>query len=289
MFWNWSCRKLVQDEFPDYDPVPVVNGILIADSTLKIHVSLAGKIDTTRLPYVENAVVTLYIDNNLTGFMEYDTAGFYTSATLVKPETTYKCIIEIPSFDPVICEEYIPSPPEIIETEIESYGGKDRDGMNFSTLYVTLKNTPTDNIYFEARVREFAGSNFSYVDFVEIDDPVLLNEGISNYVFSNELISDNSYRLKLNFYEPSGSRFSDSTGFYKGFHPLVVELRQTSKEYYNYTKHLYLYELGRFPEIVGGVVTTKPVYSNVVNGYGIFAGYSCTFSDTIRIPPVKER
>lgn len=269
---NWSCRKLVQDEFPDFDPVPVVNGILVADSTLKIHVSLAGKIDSNRLPYVENAAVTLYIDNNVTGFMEYDTAGFYTSATLVQPETIYKCIVEIPGFEPVICENHVPPPPEIIETEFIVDGGRNRDGMNYSTALVTFKNSPDKNLYFEVRFREYYSSSFYYTYFVEVDDPVLLNEGTSEFVFSNELISGDSYQLKLNIPDPSGS-----TG--------MVELRQTSKDYYKYVKNLYLYEAGRYPEIVGGVVTANPLYSNVENGYGIFAGYSYSYSEKLRIFP----
>jgi hypothetical protein len=30
-----SCHKLIQDEFPDFTPVPTVNSFLIADSTIK--------------------------------------------------------------------------------------------------------------------------------------------------------------------------------------------------------------------------------------------------------------
>ena len=57
-----SCRELVTDEFPEYTPIPTVNSILLKDSTIKVQVSLAGKLDTNQLALIDNAEVLLYVD-----------------------------------------------------------------------------------------------------------------------------------------------------------------------------------------------------------------------------------
>jgi hypothetical protein len=47
-----SCREPVQNEFPDFTPVPTVNSFLVADSIIKVHVSMAGKMDKVPLTVV---------------------------------------------------------------------------------------------------------------------------------------------------------------------------------------------------------------------------------------------
>lgn len=57
-----SCKELVQDEFPDFLQVPTVNSYIIADSIIKLNISLADKLDSLPLTTVDNADVELYID-----------------------------------------------------------------------------------------------------------------------------------------------------------------------------------------------------------------------------------
>jgi hypothetical protein len=64
-------------------------------------------------------------------------------------------------------------------------------------------------------------------------------------------------------------------------YPLIVELRSVSYNYYQFVKQKYLYELGRYPEFKAGSIQAFPLYSNVTDGYGIFAGYSVLKADTI--------
>jgi hypothetical protein len=59
LLFLFSCSKLVQDEFPYFPQTPVINSILVAGNSLKLHVSLTSKIDTTLLPVVNDATVFL--------------------------------------------------------------------------------------------------------------------------------------------------------------------------------------------------------------------------------------
>ena len=58
----FSCRELVNDEFPDFTSVPTVNSILVAGEPAIIQVSIAGKLDTNKIVLVNNAEVLLYVD-----------------------------------------------------------------------------------------------------------------------------------------------------------------------------------------------------------------------------------
>jgi len=62
MLLNYSCRKLVQSDFPDFKQVLTVNSFLKADSLLKVHISLASKLDTNELKGWDNAQIQLFAD-----------------------------------------------------------------------------------------------------------------------------------------------------------------------------------------------------------------------------------
>jgi hypothetical protein len=76
----FSCRELVTDEFPGFTAVPTVNSILIAGKPLKVHVSLAEKLDTNQLTLVNNADISLYIDGNYEENLLPDENGIYISS-----------------------------------------------------------------------------------------------------------------------------------------------------------------------------------------------------------------
>jgi hypothetical protein len=99
-------------------------------------------------------------------------------------------------------------------------------------------------------------------------------------IFSNRLISDNQYTMKVNYTTGSHSQI-DNGPWITNLDPFVIELRSVSKEYYQYNRQKYLYETGRFPEFGIGANIAFPLFSNVEGGYGIVASYSSFVSDTI--------
>lgn len=80
-----SCREIVTDEFPGFTPVPTVNSILIAGKPMKVHVSLAEKLDTNQLTLVNDAAISLYIDGNYAENLFSDEDGIYFSSSIVEP------------------------------------------------------------------------------------------------------------------------------------------------------------------------------------------------------------
>lgn len=275
-----SCRKLVQNEFPDFKQVPTVNSILKADSLLKVHISLASKLDTNELKGVYNAQVQLYVDDMFKELLISNGNGIYTSTTIVEPLKKYECRVDIAGYETVICSNSIPKPSCLRDIIHISVAGKDQEGMTFPAVKFTFSATKNERSYYEARIRLIEYGAEQIADMYNIVDPVLLNEGLPLSVFSNELFIDTTYTMLINYFTGSASS-SNGGPMTTTLYPFILEVRSVSYDYYQFVRQKYLYDIGRFPQFGLSSSQAFQLYSNVKNGYGIFAGYSSVISDTI--------
>lgn len=278
----FSCRELVTDQFADFDAKPVVNAFLVEGATFKVNVSLAEKLDTNKLAYVDDAAVELYIDGHFAEKAEYDDLGWYFSDIVIEPSKTYKCNVSIPGFEAVQCEQTLPPKPVIVDVTHINISGKNEEGVSYPAIILTIENIPGQKQYFEVQLRSI--QELGYIrdcGIQPIVDQVILNEGLPLPLFSNESIADSVYSLYLNYTTFHSSRKNDGptrTVLY----PLVVELRSVSYDYYRYKKQLHLYNEGRYAEgIINSMINTN-LYSNVDGGFGVFSSYSYVLSDTIK-------
>jgi|WetSurMetagenome_2_1015567.scaffolds.fasta_scaffold11784_4 hypothetical protein len=275
-----SCREIVTDEFPGFTPVPTVNSILIAGNPLKVHVSLAEKLDTNQLTLVNDADISLYIDGNYTETLLPDENGIYFSSSLVMTGRSYKLEVKVPGYETIKCNEILPAPSPIFNIIHNSYAGKDEEGVIYPSLTFSLRTNTSESQYFEVIIRLLQGKDERLATLKKITDPVLLNEGLPLTIFSNEIIKDSVYTMTINY-------FTGGYGSYGGgpsktdLYPLIIELRSCSGSYYQFIKQKYLYEKGRFPEFPAASINAFPLFSNIPGGYGIFAGYSVVVSDTL--------
>ncbi len=279
-FSFYSCRKLVQSDFPDFKQVPTVNSFLKADSLIKVHVSLAAKLDTNELQGINNASVQLFVDDVFKELLTSTGNGVFTSTTIVEPLKKYECKVDIPGYETVSCSNSIPKPSHLRGIIHISIAGKDQEGMTYPAVKFTFSNSKNEKCYYEARIRliEYGSEQIAYM--YSIVDPVLLNEGLPLSVFSNELITDTAYTMTINYF--TGSASSTNGGpMITTLYPFILEVRSVSYDYYQFARQKYLYDSGRFPEFGLSSNQAFQLYSNVKNGYGIFAGYSIVISDTI--------
>ena len=282
-FYFSSCRKLVQSDFPDFAPAPVVNSFLSADSLLKVHISLASKLDTNELKGLDNAQVQLYVDEVFKELLTSKGNGVFNSTTIVEPLKKYECRVAIPGYETVSCSTSIPKPSHLRDITSIAIAGKDQEGMTYPAVKFTFSNNSAEKQYYEARIRLFGRETGATL--INIVDPVLLNEGLPLSVFSNELITDTVYTMTINYF--TGSAGSSNGGPTRtNLYPFILELRSVSYDYYQFARQKYLYNSGRFPEFGLSSNQAFQLYSNVKNGHGIFAGYSSVISDTI-IPQYK--
>ena len=276
----YSCRELVQDEFPDFTSVPTVNSILVAGEPAIIQVSIAGKLDTNKIVLVNNAEVLLYVDGVYKETLILSDKGIYSSSFVVEKLKTYRCEVNIPGYKTVTCSDSIPETTIISDIIHIDKAGKDEEGMTYPAIKFTFTNDPSEKKYFEVIIRLIQYRHERVATLETITDPVLLNEGLPIALFSNESIKGNNYSMTLNYFTGSAGS-TNGEPVQTTLFPLILEVRSVSSNYYQFVKQKYLYEIGRYPEFMAASTTAFPLYSNITGGYGIFAGYSVTKSDTI--------
>lgn len=299
-----SCRSLVTDEFETYDSSPTVNCILIDGKPIEVNLTMTGSIDTLDLETIEDAEVELFVDSAFVETLEYASDGIYTSETVVEQLKNYNCKIAILNYDTLICSETLPESMPIKNIEHVNIAGYDEEGTSYPAIKVTFKTNTAIRQYFEIIINYYhEESDFVYneengewdeidlgkvqyqANLVSISDPVLLSEGLSIALFSNEQITDSVYTMTLNY--TTGSSFSNNSNggaFKTTLYPYTVELRTITYDYYLYKKQYYLYEKGLDGDGLLTPVTASPIYSNIDDAYGIFAGYSSVITDTLTPP-----
>ena len=292
----FSCRELVQDDFPDFKSIPTVNSILIEGKPISVLVTRSEKLDSFSLSSINDAEIELFVDGKITQKTGSSGEGIYTSSIVAEPIKEYKFKVIIPDFDTIVCSQSLPAPTPILKIEHFNIAGRDQEGTTYPAVKLTFKNDKSVQRYYEVSIRFFV-KHHSWSDEEEylesrsvqipaITDPVLLNEGLLIMLFSNELIQDSVCTITLNY---STGQSSSSGGSYRtSLFPFVVELRSVTYDYYRYKKQFYLYNQGRWADGLTNTTPPSPLYSNIENGYGIFAGYAVFTSDTITPEPYEN-
>lgn len=275
-----SCRELVTDDFPEFTAVPAVNSILIAGKPLKVHVSLAEKLDTNELAVVNDANILLSIDGNYAETLIPDGNGIYLSSSLIEPMKSYEMEVNVPGYETISCNEILPSPSPILKIIHNNNAGKDEEGIIYPSVSVSFKTNSSVIQNFEIVIRTLQNGYESTATQKKITDPVLLNEGLPLTIFNNEIIRDSAYTMTINYFTGGSEKIGDEP-WHTTLVPLIIELRSCSADYYRFVKQKYLYEKGRYPEFLAASTNASPLFSNIQGGYGIFAGYSVVVSDTL--------
>lgn len=278
-----SCRIEVQDEFPDFPKHAAVNAFLAKGEPLQVHVSLATKLDTSPLGIVDNAEVSLYVNQVFRETLTYTDSGLYRSSIIAEAGKEYSCKVKVPGYEALSCSQLMPEVPVLKAIEHINIAGKDEEGTSFPAVKITFQNQPGQLAYYEIEMRIIfnrQGTDIRPAEIHTIVDPVILNEGLPMALFSNELIADSLYTITLNYTTNQAS--SRGGAFRTTLFPMVLEFRKVTVDYYRFKKQLFLYEQGRFADgIISGMTNTN-LYSNIDQGYGIFAAYSAVLSDTIK-------
>lgn len=282
-----SCRTLVTDEFDEFPNTLTVNCIPKTGNEFRVHVSRTDEINNQSLAIVENAIVELFADSIFVEQLIYEEDGLYISNSVAEPNTTYHLKVSVSDDEIVQSIQELPHLPELLNVKHISSAGVDADGLIYPAMEVTFRTNPNELEYFEIILstvhdltRRDQGIEIRQAWLEKIEDKVLLNEGLPMALFSNAIIEDSVYTMHLN-YGVSGYSGSGEGPLIPDLNPIFVELRKVTKEYYDYRKQRYLYEQNKFPEFSVTPPSSFKLYSNVENGFGIFAGYSSVVSDTI--------
>ena len=277
-----SCHSLVDDKFPNYEPVPVLNGLLQADSAFKVQLSLTANLTDTAPTYVSNARVIIESNVATPDTLVYAQKGWYVSARTVKVGVNYTCKAMIPGYSTITAQTTIPTQTEIDSIVYIDLAGRDEEGDKISSLQFRIKNKLSSKSFWGVNlmVKGF-GIDYNWDTNERIEgvfereknffmkaeqDSVLLNEANPLELFSNSKMKDDQYWVRTYFNEYNGSDIGKND-------TLIIELQNVDETYYRYIKQYYIYESAQYPSI-GQSNQKYPMYSNVKNGLGVFTGMS---------------
>ncbi len=290
-----SCVKLISDEFPDFETVPALNCILISGENVRVHLSLAEKLDSIELTLVDNASVQIRQGESESILLQYQDNGIYTSDNVVESGAPYHVSVILEGYPEITANDSVPTFSSISILSQTNTARLSEEGYFVAGVELRFVDDPQKEDYYELiiykRMEDYLGLTYPFNE----QSKILLNEGFEPYtteslVFSDELIDEEEEVLDL-FYGSSYSTHSSGGARYQTFreHTLIAELRHISKEYYIFKKSQYFYENTRYADFIEGTATAYPVYSNVKNGLGIMASYSSSVdsifveADTIQL------
>lgn len=297
-----GCRKQVDGyEHPDFEPQPTLNAILSEGQPVWAQVSLAQCLDSVHPAACTDAEVLLYVDGQFAERLQHQGDGLYTGQTAAEALHEYACKVVIPGFDTLFARTLMPEKPVVTHVEIMENATVDDEGNPCPAFLITFRNKPDKRMFFGTNidalfVNEYYvnGEPWGYssqygtiTSSINTDDPVLLNEGSDQLLFSNAIIADTTYTLKVNAWFSShgwGGQHSGGIVVRSGW--IVVRMQGFSESAYHYLKSQNAFNApDAYTNLFLGVITPLNLYGNVENGRGIFAAINPMTCDTVFLNP----
>lgn len=100
-----SCYKVMDYDNSDYQPLLVLNGFLMQDSVIKVNVSRTLsmlEIEYEADCFIDDAIVSLYINDAFSEKLKYDSIGFYHSTKTAENGHIYKITVEKDGYETAI-------------------------------------------------------------------------------------------------------------------------------------------------------------------------------------------
>jgi hypothetical protein len=300
-FVFFSCVENYEIDSVAVNKALVVNGFINSDSVFSCTVSHTFALNDTSSHLLEDADVKIFDDvtNNLVCSLQHCGQGYYRAGSEF-PEVgkVYRLEVKSSGYPDVNAITTIPKKQSAKDIFILFGVGIDvLSGSRYSELHFSITDSNQSDDFFMFRNIGVISRDYDYnqntFEKIPLNDTILLvddargfadnsivdavveNEGIIKYnpsflYFSDELFSLGSHDFTIRGIFPSG----DYSMFF---------LHTLSPEFYKYQISLmqHLYENGqkqvsRYDDfaVFNFYNNAVSLYSNVVGGYGIFAGYS---------------
>lgn len=293
-----SCDRALEIDVPTSPPKLVLNSIFAEDSIWRIEVSTsAGPGQGNQIRSLDDCEVSLWQNDKLVkdivllsekvtptmlgGTSSEDVTLYYysTQTTLAQQGKDYKIKVAHPNYGTIHANGYVPYPADLqwrnngLNSEII-----DVDGKAFKKVSFTMHSNAANLGYFAIQLFHNQGDGDEKVEFLSSDP-----------IFNENQIFDGGDRPTDNgrFYDTNDGIFFSSQTFSRSERTfeIFVESRYLDPDagftvrILTLTPELYLYLTGlQRQQNSSGNPFAEPVqvYSNVLNGFGIFGGSSIT-------------
>jgi len=301
----FSCTKTLDFDEANNESQFVLNSIIWPDSVFAASISKSTSILMDKqVGQITGGTLDLYEDGTLLTQITSPTGQFYASGIKPKAGKSYRIVVNS-NGKQLEAETTIPDQAEILSIDTSSV--KDEYGYKRINYKVKIKD-PIGDDYYRIVVMNETLSKMTFIDSekkkttayylqnmqysILSDDPVfnsvynnmgedIIDMGPENdyNIFPDDYFKGKEYSVQFQispygygYYNPysSGSVYNPNSPNNTIFERNTIHIQKLSKDLYNYLKYLKLYNHyhdNPFSEPV-------PVYSNVKNGTGIFAGFN---------------
>ncbi len=287
---SFSCTKVIDISPKYFNPQPVANCIFKTEHRIDCYLAESNSILDTGINWLSNAQVDIYENGLLKENLLELEKGHYISAFYPEADKNYEIKAKTSKYE-ISAFNTIPELSDLLSFKYTLPAGFNSEGTPYYEADISFKDAPETTDYYEIAVyRKYSTENKkTYINQFYTNDKIILNEGDVEYqpgslFFSDELFNGHIYNLKFKYTSGWGI---DSSGYIPDSNYYLI-FRSVSKEYYLYrkswTRHRYFQN-----NIDQGIYTLfkgDPVemYTNISNGYGIFAGYGETEKQLIFVP-----
>jgi len=265
-----SCRKLVQDEFPEFENKITVNTLIGAGDTVRLYLAYTDELNENPLETIENADIIMNNQNHDQINFTHIGNGEYISDYIAQEKDSLSLEVIVADKDVVTSSCVVPKSTEIIDADVDPYGWVDADGLASPLVNIKIKNNPSKAIYgvvyAQVYLENIPGSDSTWRYSVKKYKPIGIIDNINN---NNDFIKKN-----LGFSYSYFSSTINSIAFQLIF-------RTVDYNYYTYLNSIGAYEVGRNPDFTNSFIMPSNLHSNIKGGYGIMGSYSEFETDTI--------
>lgn len=267
-------KLVVHSTFTPFDLPALVKSFSVSVS------QNAEVFDTTKMVPISDATVSLFIDGKFDQILQYGALGYY-SKDFPRSGVEYSIKIEKKGFETVTANGTVPPKVALKNCELTPFAGLDSDNLAFSKLSLTFAD-PADQInYYEIMVLGYGQEKDKYrlttndkiiTSESYYPSPVLMDADLpKRLLFSDRLINGKSHTVEMTFH---ANQALIGGKLYMTPNLLYISFRSVSKDYYLYYTSLLKHTYNRRSDMLFGIAEPSPVYTNIQNGYGLFAGYA---------------
>jgi hypothetical protein len=280
-----SCEKVIEFDVETTTPKIVINSIFNTDDNWNVHLSSSlSVIDTSNLSNIEDASVYIFDDQNqIIETLVHDSLGFYQG--ILKPIDGLKYKIEASAlnFETVNAIDSIPQKSTItgLDTSSFVFNGNERISISIGfNQSISISN------YYKIAVKigrekystTLDQNGFNIVDtnykekWINVRPESSFAERTSNpkeIIFKDNTFSSNEESVSFSIKNLINKHYEDDSYSLKF---ITIYFFGISHDHYKYYNSLKTYEDN------SSNIFAQPVqvYSNVNNGFGVFAGSTCT-------------
>ena len=288
-----ACEQVIEPDLPEHPPRLVLQAFFTSDGAWTAHVGRSSWILEPQSVHgrslVDDAAVELLAGDRVVGKLEfnYTVVAYVFEGGSLQAGETYSLRVAAPGFETVRATDTVPGP---VPTSVRLYrphpssGSESGTGRDFS-IELEIQDPPGEANYYqislfrvyegreeEDEARDFIPAFRREENFSTKDPSILADNSVDGSPFEEGDFEGKAPYFRDTLFDGSTHEIELSTDFAGGpdFSEIRLQVLYISEAYYEYLKTARLHH----DTLDNPFAEPLNVYSNVENGYGIFAGYS---------------